>query len=145
MGGAFVCREGVRAYGLLKTGASLLEAVEGDGRGAPKLGMPLTRREEGARDVLLGFETAAGAAVKGVLERTSDARDVFFCSVAAGAGGRASEETDGFLRSCSVEAGARRAGWLPEGLSTGRRDVEGLGSPEGRGMDDDVGSMAAEV
>lgn len=140
----FVCREGERAYGLLKTGASLA-VVEGAVRGALRLGMPLTRREA-MTDARLGFEAvgAAAAAVEGVLDRTRDALDVFFWSVDAVDGaGRESEEMEGFLRSCSVEAGVRKADWLPEDLSTGRREGAGLGRPEGRGMDD-AGSMASQ-
>lgn len=107
------------------------------------LGMPLVRREDEMDGRLeTGFE---GAAPNGALERTSEARDAFFCSDTAGGGGRDSDETDGFLRSCSVEAGARNCDWLPEGLSTGRRDAAGLGMPDGRGMDEEeyVGSMVA--
>jgi hypothetical protein len=107
------------------------------------LGIPLTRRVDEPRSVRLGFEVA-DAVVEGVLERTNDALEVFFCSVAAGGGGRDKEETDGFLRNCSVDAGVRSVDWLPEGLSTGSRDAAGLGLPDGRGIED-VGSMTPAV
>lgn len=90
-------------------------------------------------------EGLVGAEVDGVLERTREALDGFFCSVVAGGGGRLMDEMEGFLRSCSVEAaarslsveaGVRSCDWLPDGLSTGRRDDAGLGMPDGRGMDD---------
>lgn len=78
------------------------------------------------RDALLELEVvvvAAGAAVRG-----REVRDDFFCSEA----GLASDETDGFLRSCSVDGGERSWGWLPVDRSTGSRDV-------GRGMPDRTG------
>lgn len=66
--------------------------------------------------------------------------DGFFCS---GAGCWLSldetEDSEGFLRSCSVE-GLWRRPWLAAGLSTGRREVGrgipelGLGIPEGCSM-----------
>lgn len=53
----------------------------------------------------------------------------------AGCGaGREMEATEGFLRNWLLEAGERSCGWLPEGLSTGRREAAGRGRPEGRGM-----------
>jgi hypothetical protein len=76
---------------------------------------------------------AVGAGAGGLYEGASDTLDVFFCKGGCWLG-RARDDTDGFLRSCSVEAGARSWGWLPEDLSTGRRDAAGLGMPEGRGM-----------
>lgn len=45
------------------------------------------------------------------------------------------------MRNWLLDAGERNWGWLPEDLSTGRRDVAGLGIPDGRGMFED-GSMA---
>jgi hypothetical protein len=44
----------------LKTGASFVleEVVVVEVRGGPKLGIPLTRREEGAKDVRREFEVA---------------------------------------------------------------------------------------
>jgi hypothetical protein len=87
----------------LKTG-SLVVVV--DARGGPKLGMPLTRLVLEARDARLVLE-AAEAAVEGVLERTSDALDVFFCSAGAAWLGRAKVDMDGFLRSCSADEGGR--------------------------------------
>jgi hypothetical protein len=73
----------------------------------PTLGMPLTRlvEEEKASEVRVGFG-AAGAAVDGVLERTSDALDGFFWRLDCGLG-RDKDDMDGFLRNCSVDAGAR--------------------------------------
>jgi hypothetical protein len=60
----------------LKTG-SLVEAAGGL---EPKLGMPLTLRlEEGPKEARLELG-AAGVVVEAVLERTSEALDVFFCS-----------------------------------------------------------------
>jgi hypothetical protein len=105
--GGFAWREGGRAKGLLKTGASLVFDDAVDVRGWPKQGIPLTRREEGASDVRREFELA-GVAVENVeegLEGTSDARDVFFWSVELV--GRDIDCREGFLRSVSVEAGAR--------------------------------------
>jgi len=99
-GGLVFWRDGGRAYGRLKTGS--LEEVAAFG---PKLGMPLTRLVEEASDARLGAE-GGGAAAAGVLERTSDARDVFFWRLDCG-GGRDKDDTDGFLRSCSVDSGAR--------------------------------------
>jgi hypothetical protein len=128
-------RDGGRAKGLLKT-ASLLAA----GALGPKLGIPLARLLEGAKDVRLEC-SAAGAGAEGVYEGASEALDVFFCKGGCWLG-RARDDTDGFLRSCSVEAGARSWGWLPDDLSTGRRDAAGLGMPEGRGMEEGW-SMAA--
>jgi hypothetical protein len=110
----------------------------------PKLGIPLTRREEvdeEATDVRLELELAGAGAgafddVRGLLEYASDALDDFFCSVDVV--GRDMDERDGFLRNCSVDAGARSWEWLLEGLSTGSRDAgAGLGMPDGRGMDED--------
>jgi hypothetical protein len=49
--------------------------------------------------------------------------------------GRDIDESEGFFRSVSVDAGARNWDWLAEGRSTGSRDA-GLGMPEGRGMED---------
>jgi hypothetical protein len=108
----------------LKTGSLL-----GAGAFGPKLGIPLAllldegarevRRdagaavgalfEDGARDVRRDTGAAAGV-VEGVLERTRDALDALFCSdgaVGVWLGGRDKDDMDGFLRSCSVEAGAR--------------------------------------
>jgi hypothetical protein len=52
------------------------------------------------------------------------------------------DERDGFLRNCSVDAGARSWEWLLEGLSTGNLEAgAGLGMPDGRDADED-GSMA---
>lgn len=102
-GGPFVWRDGGRANGLLKTGASFVEV---EIRGWPMLGIPLVRRVEEVRDARpeLGF---TGAVVEGVLERTSDALDVFFCNVDVWGPGRDIDDMEGFLRNCSVEAGAR--------------------------------------
>jgi hypothetical protein len=69
------------------------------------LGIPLTLRLELGRDARLELEAAEGV-FEGVLERTSDARDVFFCSV-GGWLGRHSVGMEGFLRNCSVEGGGR--------------------------------------
>jgi hypothetical protein len=143
--GNFAWREGGRAKGRLKTGASFVleEVVVYEVRGWPKLGIPLTRREEGAKDVRREIKVAGVAveavgavgAVGWVLEGTSEALDVFFCSVEFV--GRDIDEREGFFRSCSVEAGARNWDWLPDGLTTGSRDAgAGLGMPEGRGMED---------
>jgi hypothetical protein len=137
--GSLAWREGGRAKGLLNTGASFVfeEVVVEEVRGWPKLGIPLTRREEGTKDVRREFRVAGVAveAVGWVLKGTSDALDVFFCSVEFV--GRDIDEREGFFRSCSVEAGARNWDWLPDGLSTGSRDAgAGLGMPEGRGMED---------
>lgn len=108
---AFVWRDGGRANGFLKAGALFVEVVA---RGCwPMLGMPLVRREEGIIDVRLvvlvpGAE--AGVAVEGVLERTSEARDVFFWRAAGGWPGREIEEIeemDGLLRSCSFDGAVR--------------------------------------
>lgn len=107
-------------------------------RGRPKLGIPLARREVDT-EARLGTGFALTEA-NGVLERTRDARELFFCRADAGGGSRAMDDIDGFLRSCSVEAGARSCDWLPEGLSTGSRDDAGLGRPDGRGIED-AGSM----
>jgi hypothetical protein len=65
-----------------------------------------------------------------------DALDVFFCSNDGGWPGREKDDTDGFLRNCSVDEGARNWDWLPVDLSTGRREAAaaGLGIPDGRGM-----------
>jgi hypothetical protein len=72
----------------------------------PTLGMPLTRLvEEEASEVRVDFG-AAGAAVDGVLERTSDALDGFFWRLDCGLG-RDKDAMDGFLRNCSLDAGAR--------------------------------------
>lgn len=127
-----VWREGGRTNGRLNTGSVLFD-VEARG---PGFGMPLTRRFEGATEARLGFDAAEAVGV--VLERESEILDVFFCKVGAGAGwlGRDMEDTDGFLRSCSVEAGARSWDWLPVDLSTGSRELAGLGMPDGRGMAD---------
>ena len=105
--GGFAWREGGRAKGFLKAGASLVFEETVDVRGWLKLGIPLTRREEGARDVRRDFELAGVAVenVEGGLEGTSDALDVFFWSVELV--GRAIDWREGFLRSVSVEAGAR--------------------------------------
>jgi hypothetical protein len=109
----------------LKTGSLL-----GAGALGPKLGIPLARLledgardvrrdagaavgtlfEEGASDVRRFDAGAAAGVVEGVLARTSDALDALFCSdgaVGVWLGGRDKDDTDGFLRSCSVEAGAR--------------------------------------
>lgn len=104
-GGAFVWPEGARAKGFLKTGA-LLVAV--GIRGWPMLGIPLVRREEKARDVLLECE-AAGAAGVGALEGTRDSLDVFLCRADTGWGwlGLDMDDSEGFLRSCSVDEGVR--------------------------------------
>lgn len=127
--------------GLLKLGAAASLVVWALVlRARPKLGMPLVRRVV-LVEVRLEAGFAGAAAAKGVLERTSDVLDAFFWSGTVGAAGRDSEETDGFLRSCSVEAGARSWEWLPAGLSTGRREAAGLGMPEGRGMLEGAGSM----
>ena len=143
-------REGGRANCRLKAGASLVLEAAVETRRWPKLGIPLVRREE-ARGVRpeLGFEGAAVgvafkvAAVGGPLGYTSDALDVFFCRVEFV--GREMDDKDGFLRSCSEDAGARSWDWLPDGLSTGRRDAgAGLGMPEGRGIEDD-GSMVSRA
>ena len=112
----------------------------------PKLGIPLTRRvevDEEATDVRLELELAGAGAfddVRGLLEYASDALDDFFCSVDVV--GREMDERDGFLRNCSVDAGARSWEWLLEGLSTGNLEAgAGLGMPDGRDADED-GSMA---
>jgi hypothetical protein len=56
------------------------------------------------------------------------------------------DESDGFLRSCSVEAGARSCEWLLEGRSTGSLDAgAGLGMPDGRGIDEDWSMVEVEV
>ena len=102
-GGPFVWRDGGRAYGLLKTGASFVEA---EVRGWPMPGIPLVRRVEEVRDARPEFEFT-GVVVAGVLERTSDALDVFFCNVDVWGAGRDIDDMEGFLRNCSVEAGAR--------------------------------------
>lgn len=91
LGMEFVCREGGRANGLLNTGGSL-GVVEG--RGWPKLGIPLVRRA--ARDVRVVLEVAE-VAVEGVFERTSEALEDFFCSVAGGCGWRGIEGAEAFL------------------------------------------------
>lgn len=85
---------------------------------------------EGTREILEGFrctvdvEAGAGALTgAGVCE-----------SACAGCAGRDMEATDGFLRNWLLDAGERNWGWLPEGLSTGRREDAGLGMPEGRGI-----------
>lgn len=120
----------------MKTGSLLVtEARE------PMLGMPLTLLEEATE--VRWEEMPVEGVVEGVFERTSEALDVFFCS-GAGAGWllRDKDDTEGFLRSCSVDAGARSCGWLPADLSTGSLDVEGLGMPDGRGMADGWWSMA---
>jgi hypothetical protein len=144
--GAFAWREGGRAKGRLKTDASLAVEVEvaeeAEFRVGPKLGMPLTRREE-EEEAADGRRAAPGAAfgavdvVGGALGRASESLDVFFCSVEFV--GRDIDCRDGFLRSVSVDDGARSCDWLAEGLSTGRRDGAGLGMPDGRGMDDEDG------
>jgi hypothetical protein len=85
-----------------------LKAVSLVGAGGlvPKLGMPLALRFETAE--ARGLLDATGAVeVEVVLGRASDSRDVFFCSAGAGGAGRASDDSDGFLRSCSVDAGWR--------------------------------------
>jgi hypothetical protein len=94
------------------------------------------------------------------LERRRDAREVFFCSGGGGwlalddsddtedffcsvGGGWLvldSDVTEGFLRSCSVDAGERSCDWPPEDLSTGSRDV-GRGIPDRTGMPDVCWSM----
>jgi hypothetical protein len=84
----------------LKTGSLLADAF------GAMLGMPLTLLPERAREVLRDIG-AAGGAVAGVLEPTSSALDVFFCSDDGGWPGRARDDTDGFLRNGSVEAGVR--------------------------------------
>lgn len=142
-GAAFVWREGGRAKGRLNTGSwawveedevvDTVDAVEVvDALGGAKLGMPLTRLAA-FRDARLEG-AGAGAAVEGVLDRTSEAREAFFCSGCwAGRLARGMDGTDAFLRSWSVGAdGWRSWDWLDEDLSTGRRDV-GLGSPDGDG------------
>lgn len=132
----------LKAAGISVAGVRLGVVV----RGWPKLGMPLVRRDDMTEALLEGGLVGADDDddVKGVLERIREARDDFFCSVVAAAatcgGGRPIEEMEGFLRSCSVEAGVRSCDWLAEGLSTGRRDDAGLGMPDGRGMDE-AGSM----
>jgi hypothetical protein len=68
---AFVWREGGRANGRLKTGASLVLGATVEVRREPKLGIPLTRREEGGamEDRLEAELSGAGfGAVKGLLE-----------------------------------------------------------------------------
>lgn len=105
----------------------------------PRFGIPLTRRFAGATEARLGFDAAEGVAeavVYAVLERERDTLDVFFCSAGAGWLGRDNDDTEGFLRSCSVDAGVRNCDWLPVDLSTGSREVAGLGMPDGRGMAD---------
>jgi hypothetical protein len=145
-GGPFEAwRDGGRAKGLLKT-ASLLavvfvEAVEAMEDLDPKLGIPLTRLLVEATDARLGVG-AVGAGAEGVYDGTRDSLDVFFCKGGCWLG-RARDDTEGFLRSCSVDDGCRSWGWLPEDLSTGRRDVAGLGMPERRGMAEGW-SMAAQ-
>ena len=125
-------------------------------RGWPKLGIPLARRGLDARGARPELELAdvGGEAVEAVvLERASDALDVFFCNVDAV--GRDMDWRDGFLRSCwsldmldmaeidgflrswSVDAGARSCETLPEGLSTGSRDGAGRGMPDGRETGED--------
>jgi hypothetical protein len=106
----------------------------------PKLGIPLARLLGGAKDARLECG-AVGAGAEGAYEGASEALDVFFCKGGCWLG-RARDDTDGFLRSCSVEAGARSWGWLAADLSTGRRDEAGLGMPDGRGMEEGW-SMAA--
>jgi hypothetical protein len=121
----------------------------------PKLGIPLTRLLVAATEARLEFG-AAGAGAEGVYEGTRDALDVFFCKGGCWLG-RARDDSDGFLRSCSVDDGCRSCDRLPEDLSTGRRDAAGLGMPERRGMaegwsmaarnalDDAAGSVARNV
>jgi hypothetical protein len=133
-------RDGGRAKGRLKTGSLLVTEAR-----APMLGMPLTLLEEEATEVRLDEVPVVEGAVEGVFERTSEALDVFFCSGAKVCVGwllRDKDDTEGFLRSCSVDAGVRSWDWLPVDLSTGRRDAGGLGMPEGRGMADGWWSMA---
>jgi hypothetical protein len=74
-------------------------------RAEPMLGIPLTLRLEVGTDARLELEAAEGV-VEGVLERTRDARDVFFCSV-GGWLGRYRVGMEGFLRNCSVDWGGR--------------------------------------
>ena len=60
--------------------------------------------------------------------------------------GRDMDETEGFLRSCSVEGGARCWGWLLERPRTGSLDAgAGLGMPDGRGIDEDWSMVEVEV
>jgi hypothetical protein len=49
------------------------------------------------------------------------------------------------LRSWSVDAGVRKWGWLPVDLSTGRRELAGLGMADGRGIAEGCWSMAGSV
>lgn len=55
------------------------------------------------------------------------------------------EDSDGFLRSCSLDGVERSWLWLPAGLSTGRREV-GRGIPEeGRGIPEAEGCSIPAV
>lgn len=59
-----------------------------------------------ARDALFALVVVEGA-VEGAFERRRDARDVFFCSEGGGWLALDVDDTEGFLRSCSVDAGER--------------------------------------
>lgn len=136
-----------RAKGFLKAGVSLWLEAAVEVRRWPRLGMPLTLREEarGFRADAELADAAAGAAAAGLFARTSEALDVFFCSDEAV--GREMDDSEGFLRSWSDDGGARSWDWLADWRRTGRREAgAGLGMPEGRAKGDDEGcSMVSQA
>lgn len=105
--------------------------------------MPLTLLLEGAKEVLRDAGTGIGAVVEA--EPMREALDDFFCSEDGGWLGRDKDDMDGFLCSCSVEAGDRSWDWLPVDLSTGRREDAGLGIPDGRGMAEGWSMVIREI
>jgi len=111
----------------------------------PAAGMPLALLLEGAKEVLREAGAGAGAGAVVDAEPMRDTLDDFFCSEDGGWLGRDKDDMDGFLRSCSVEAGERSWDWLPEDLRTGRREDAGLGIPDGRGMAEGWSMVIREV
>lgn len=142
-----VWRDGGRAIGFLKTEASEVEL---------RALLGIVRLIAEVKDALLEL-VFAEAAVDGVFERTREARDVFFCNDGCGWLGfdidemegllrtcsvEEMEEIEAFLRKCSVDEAGRSWDWLPEDLSTGRREA-GRGIPDVRtGMEEGCCSMA---
>lgn len=113
--GALVWRDAGRPIGFLKTPTLPVDvravAVPGIARllAAPRdARLVLAFVGAPARDDRLVLAVAVvAAAVAGVVERTSDVLDGFFCNDEAGTLGFDTAEMDGFLRNCSVDGVGR--------------------------------------